>query len=108
MHAVHATEVKLVLASVATALAVHQLVLAAIGYRKLRIIEATPAFMAHRASGSRHHRLPPARRHLGRHRGSVPGVNRQLIGSLLVAAHIVLVTIIVRLEQREERREDRD
>ena len=63
MHAVHATEVKVVLASVATALAVHQLVLAAIGFRKLRIIEATPTFMAHRASGSRHHRLPPARRH---------------------------------------------
>jgi hypothetical protein len=48
---VHATEVKVVLASVATALAVYQLVLAAIGYRKLRIIEATPAFMAHRTSG---------------------------------------------------------
>jgi Family of unknown function (DUF6529) len=48
---VHATEVKVVLASVATALAVYQLVLAAIGYRKLRVIEATPAFMAHRTSG---------------------------------------------------------
>jgi hypothetical protein len=48
---VHATEVKVVLASVATALAVYQLVLAAIGYRKLRIIDAAPAFMAHRASG---------------------------------------------------------
>jgi hypothetical protein len=48
---VHTTEVKVVLASVATALAVYQLVLAAIGYRKLRIIEAAPAFMAHRASG---------------------------------------------------------
>lgn len=47
----HTTEVKVVLASVATALAVYQLVLAAIGYRKLRIIEAAPAFMAHRASG---------------------------------------------------------
>ena len=47
----HSTEVKVVLASVATALAVYQLVLAAIGYRKLRIIEAAPAFMAHRASG---------------------------------------------------------
>ena len=34
--AVHTTEVKVVLASVATALAVYQLVLAAIGYRKLR------------------------------------------------------------------------
>jgi Family of unknown function (DUF6529) len=48
---VHATEVKVVLASVASALAVYQLVLAAIGYRKLRIIEAAPAFMTHRASG---------------------------------------------------------
>jgi hypothetical protein len=48
---VHATEVKVVLASVATALAVYQLVLAAIGYRKLRIIEAAPAFTTHRASG---------------------------------------------------------
>jgi Family of unknown function (DUF6529) len=48
---VHTTEVKVVLASVATALAVYQLVLAAIGYRKLRIIEAAPAFMTHRASG---------------------------------------------------------
>jgi uncharacterized protein DUF6529 len=48
---VNATEVKVVLASVATALAIYQLVLAAIGYRKLRIIDATPAFMAHRASG---------------------------------------------------------
>ena len=47
----HATEVKVVLASVATALAVYQLVLAAIGYRKLRIIEAEPAFTTHRASG---------------------------------------------------------
>ena len=45
------TEVKVVLASVATALAIYQVVLAAIGYRKLRIIDAAPAFMAHRASG---------------------------------------------------------
>jgi hypothetical protein len=45
------TEVKVVLASVATALAVYQVVLAAIGYRKLRLIEAQPAFMTHRASG---------------------------------------------------------
>jgi hypothetical protein len=45
------TEVKVVLASVATALALYQVVLAAIGYRKLRIIGATPAFMTHRASG---------------------------------------------------------
>src|SRR5262245_10787885 len=45
------TEVKVVLASVATALAVYQVVLAAIGYRRLRVIEAEPAFMTHRASG---------------------------------------------------------
>jgi Family of unknown function (DUF6529) len=45
------TEVKVVLASVATALAIYQIVLAAIGYRKLRVIEAEPAFMTHRASG---------------------------------------------------------
>jgi Family of unknown function (DUF6529) len=45
------TEVKVVLASVATALAIYQIVLAAIGYRKLHIIEAEPAFMTHRASG---------------------------------------------------------
>ena len=45
------TEVKVVLASVATALAIYQVVLAAIGYRRLRVIEAEPAFMAHRASG---------------------------------------------------------
>jgi hypothetical protein len=45
------TEVKVVLASVATALAIYQVVLAAIGYRKLKVIEAEPAFMTHRASG---------------------------------------------------------
>ena len=45
------TEVKVVLASVATALALYQVVLAAIGYRKLRVIEAEPAFVTHRASG---------------------------------------------------------
>ncbi len=45
------TEVKVVLASVATALAIYQVVLAAIGYRKLRVIEAEPAFVTHRASG---------------------------------------------------------
>jgi hypothetical protein len=39
------TEVKVVLASVATALAAYQVVLAAIGYRKLRIIEAAPALL---------------------------------------------------------------
>ena len=123
------TEVKVVLASVATALAVYQVVLAAIGYRKLAaLLEAAPAF-THRASGdtiavllivvaimclsyfeledsafhavtgflllvvlavkvvvirwwharplparARHHRVPPARRHLGQHRRSVPGM----------------------------------
>jgi hypothetical protein len=45
------TEVKVVLASVATALALYQVVLAAIGYRRLRVIDAEPAFMTHRASG---------------------------------------------------------
>ena len=39
------------LASVVLALAVYQLILAAIGYRKLPIIEAKPAFFTHRASG---------------------------------------------------------
>ena len=47
------TEVKVVLASVATALAVYQVVLAAIGYRKLRRIPrgGAGAFTTHRASG---------------------------------------------------------
>jgi hypothetical protein len=45
------TEVKVVLTSVATALAIYQVVLAAIGYRKLRVIEAEPAFTTHRFSG---------------------------------------------------------
>ena len=47
------TGIKVVLASVATALAVYQLVLAAIGYRRLRpkVPEAGPAMRAHRASG---------------------------------------------------------
>ncbi len=47
------TEVKVVLASVATALAVYQLVLIAVGYGKLRpgFLEARPASLAHRASG---------------------------------------------------------
>jgi len=47
------TEVKVVLASVATALAVYQLVLAAIFYRKLRpaFLGAAPAAWTHRASG---------------------------------------------------------
>jgi Family of unknown function (DUF6529) len=43
--------VKTVLASVVLALAVYQLILAAIGYRKLPIIDARPAFFTHRASG---------------------------------------------------------
>ena len=43
--------VKTVLASIALALAVYQLLLAAIGYRKLPIIEAGLAFLTHRASG---------------------------------------------------------
>jgi hypothetical protein len=43
--------VKTVLASVVLALASYQLILAAIGYRKLPIIAARPAFLTHRASG---------------------------------------------------------
>ena len=43
--------VKAVLASVVLALAIYQLILAAIGYRKLPIIEAKPAFLTHRSSG---------------------------------------------------------
>ena len=47
------TEVKVVLASVATALAVYQVILAAIFYRKLRpaFLDAAPAAFTHRASG---------------------------------------------------------
>jgi uncharacterized protein DUF6529 len=47
------TEVKVVLASVATALAVYQVVLASIFYRKLRpsFLDAGPAAWTHRASG---------------------------------------------------------
>jgi Family of unknown function (DUF6529) len=47
------TEVKVVLASVATALAVYQVVLASIFYRKLRpsFLDARPAAWTHRASG---------------------------------------------------------
>jgi Family of unknown function (DUF6529) len=47
------TEVKVVLASVAAALAVYQLVLIAVGYGKLRprFLGAGPAASAHRASG---------------------------------------------------------
>jgi hypothetical protein len=43
--------VKAVLASVILALASYQLILAAIGYRKLPLIDAAPAFLTHRASG---------------------------------------------------------
>jgi hypothetical protein len=43
--------VKAVLASVVLALAVYQIILAAIGYRKLPVIDAQPAFFTHRASG---------------------------------------------------------
>jgi hypothetical protein len=43
--------VKSVLASVILALAAYQLILAAIGYRKLPLIAAQPAFFTHRASG---------------------------------------------------------
>jgi hypothetical protein len=47
------TEVKVVLASVATALAIYQVVLASIFYRKLRpsFLDAGPAAFTHRASG---------------------------------------------------------
>jgi hypothetical protein len=43
--------VKAVLASVVLALAAYQLILAAIGYRRLPLIAARPAFLTHRASG---------------------------------------------------------
>jgi hypothetical protein len=43
--------VKAVLASVVLALASYQLILAAIGYRRLPVIDAAPAFLTHRASG---------------------------------------------------------
>jgi hypothetical protein len=43
--------VKAVLASVILSLASYQLILAAIGYRRLPVIDATPAFLTHRASG---------------------------------------------------------
>jgi hypothetical protein len=47
------TEVKVVLASVATALAIYQLVLISVVYRKVRpsFLDAEPAAWAHRASG---------------------------------------------------------
>jgi hypothetical protein len=43
--------VKTVLASVVFALMAYQVVLAAIGYRKLPVMDAKPAFFTHRASG---------------------------------------------------------
>ena len=43
--------VKAVLASVVLALATYQLILAAIGYRRLPVIDAAAAFLTHRASG---------------------------------------------------------
>ena len=47
------TEVKVILASVALALAVYQLAVIAVGYGKLRMsfLDSTPAFGAHRAVG---------------------------------------------------------
>ncbi|HEX2161732.1 MAG TPA: DUF6529 family protein [Thermoleophilaceae bacterium] len=47
------TEVKVVLATVVMALAVYQLLLAAVGYRRLRVpfLASAPALWAHRASG---------------------------------------------------------
>jgi hypothetical protein len=45
------SSVKAVLASVVLALAVYQLLLAAIGYRKLPLIDEQAAFFTHRASG---------------------------------------------------------
>ena len=45
------SSVKTVLASVVLALAVYQLILAAIGYRKLPLIGEKAAFFTHRASG---------------------------------------------------------
>ncbi len=47
------TEVKVMLTSVALALAAYQLVLVSVGYRKLRprFLEPGPAAKAHRASG---------------------------------------------------------
>ena len=49
----NATEVKVVLASVALGLALYQLAMAAIGYGRLRtrLVESAPAFGAHRAVG---------------------------------------------------------
>jgi Family of unknown function (DUF6529) len=43
--------VKTVLAAVSLALAAYQVVLAAIGYRKLVLMDARPALLTHRASG---------------------------------------------------------
>ena len=108
----------------------------------VRIIEATPAFMTHRASGDTiaallivvavmclsYFGLEDGAFHavtgflllvvlaVGQHGGGVPGMTRQLIGSLLVAAIIVAVTIApaklgptsaAELDAREERQEER-
>jgi Family of unknown function (DUF6529) len=43
--------VKTVLASVVLALAAYQVILAAVGYGKVRVIEPRPALFTHRASG---------------------------------------------------------
>ena len=43
--------VKTVLASIVFALAAYQVILAAIGYGKVRVMAARPAFFTHRASG---------------------------------------------------------
>ncbi len=53
MRRVEVTEVKVMLTSVALALAAYQLVLIAVGYGKLRpaFLVAEPAAKAHRASG---------------------------------------------------------
>jgi hypothetical protein len=92
------TEVKVVLASVATALAIYQLVLAAIGYRKLRIgledgaLHAVTVFLLLAATWAST-------------AGGVPGMTRQLIGPTSQAE---LDAREERLERQEERREDRE
>jgi len=117
-------EVKTVLGSVAFALAAYQVVLAAVGFRWVRptVPEAEPAFRAHRASGDailvllvivgamclavagEDHGGDDAAFHavtggllfivlaLG---GRLPVMNRQVLGSLLVALAIVAITIVV-------------
>jgi uncharacterized membrane protein len=132
------TEVKVVLASVATALAIYQIVLASIFYRKLRpsFLEAGPAAWTHRASGDVIAVLLivvaiMCLSYFGPEDGAFHAVTGfQVIGSVLVALAIVAVTIVAvtaqlgptsaaeleaqeerqeeRLEQQEERREDRN